>query len=123
MRQLIYDTLRAHQPIIDIVGVDGVYSTYDETPPTPFLVVRMGNDRPANMVGRREFFQVWAHDAPGDYATIDSLLAHARNVLEALPNQGSLFEVAWIENSSDLPYDPLTGVIGRYARFQHASRR
>lgn len=124
MRQLIYETLSAYEPITEIVGAEGVYSTYDETPATPFVVVRMGTDRPGlRGVTKREFFQVWAHDVPGDYATIDALLGHAEAALVALPNQGTLFEVTWIENSGDLPYDPLTGVIGRYSRYQHASRR
>lgn len=124
IRQLIYDTLRVDDEIVAIVGADGTYSTYDETPPTPFLVIRFGGVTPRlRKVAESGYIQIWAHDEPGTYSKIDDLLARCKVVLEALPNQGTLFEVAWIEDSGDLPFDPLTGVIGRYSRFQHTSRR
>lgn len=123
MRALAYDTLSALGDLTAIVD-DRIFSAYDEVPATPFVVIRVGNSTPGlKNLTYREYFTIWAHDAPGDYSTIDQILDICRPALVGLSNQGNLFEVNWIENSQDLPLDPLTGTIGKFSRYQHASRR
>lgn len=124
MRQKIYDALRQDATIISLVGADNVWSTYEEIPTTPYLVVRFGaSSSRLSRLAEAEFFQVWAHDVPGDYDRIDTLLKRVQVVLEALPNEGDLFEVRWFETSQDMPVDLETGTISRFSRFQHISRR
>ena len=121
IRETLYEALSGSSEIQAIVD-DRVFSQYETVPAAPFLVIRLSNslaERP--IPAEKGFIHIWAHDVPGDYTIIDQLLKEARLVLEALPNEGELIQIVWLECSSDLPLDPETGVIAKYARFQHTS--
>jgi len=125
MRQKTYEALRDDSALDALLeGPDKIFSTYESVPTPPFVVVRLGLARERLVkVAEEEFVHIWAHDVPGDYTRIDSILHRARIVLEALPNTGSFFAYEWFETSPDLPIDPETGTISRFSRFQHISRR
>lgn len=89
----------------------------------PFIVYRMGNTSPDNMVrvARRQYFTVYFHDEanPGDYSQIDDMMQTVMDVFEAAPPspEHNIYEARWLENSSDQD-DREMGTILRYSRYQ-----
>lgn len=99
------------------LGAEGLPG-YEGIPERPFATYRMHTDFPLQRpVGRREYAQVWANDEPGDYATIDDILALCRIAIEGLEPTENFLEARWIETGVDLS-DTAMGTINRYIRFQ-----
>lgn len=131
MRKVLYQGLVLHQPLLDLLEVDGDTVTVDDrihqasslvgVPDRPFITYRMHTDFPREGgIGRREYCQIWANDDPGDYLRIDDILKECRIALESLaPSSISpdFLEARWIETGVDLKDDDM-GTINRYIRLQ-----
>lgn len=64
-------------------------------------------------------FNVFIHDEPGDYGQIDAALALLRVRLTQNPPmvpETRFIRCLWLEDSIDVPEDPLTGTISRFNR-------
>lgn len=89
--------------------------------PCPHLILRMGvREIGVGSVFRRGF-EVWAHDNPGDYEVIDSILNRCRQVLTAITavqaQTGNWIScVEWQDDSEDL-FDEGPGTITRNSRY------
>ena len=128
-RQFIFDTLRT-PALEDKVG-DRVFqqaSVLTAQHYKPFLIYTIGNNTDEGMADpdtytpSRQFFQVYIHDAVGDYAQIDDLIKLVKTAFltAALPDDVS--GVQYLETSRDLD-DPTLQTIMRYVRFQLAMAR
>lgn len=121
VRRKIYQEL-VNSPQVTSLVVDRVFqANMNFTPPKekPFLVYRMFPQTVKNYVlgASDAFFQVWAHDDPGDYHTIDVLLGYVREaLLRASPESGFL-EFRFNETSADYE-DTYMATITRYCRYQ-----
>jgi hypothetical protein len=103
-------------------------SSMIDEPRTLFVVLKLGVDAELNgwRGGPRERVEeLWVHDQPGDYGTIDSLIEEIKRVRASLPSktllpdldQSKLVEVQYLGVTQDLE-DPELGTIFRVARFQ-----
>lgn len=125
MRKLLYQALASEPLLVPLVGNRIIQASalgnpelpgYEGIPETPFLTYRMHTEFPFS-IGRREYAQVWANDAPGDYGQIDDILEIARKAVEAIPSQDNFIQAVWIETGVDLKDDAMS-TINRYIRFQ-----
>lgn len=121
MRERVYNALSAWAPLDPLVG-QRIFEASAVTVSTkkPFIVIRMHTGFPVERsIGGRHYVQVWAHDIPGSYLKIDSILTECRKAIEASPNTGAdgFLEARWIENGVDLKDDVLE-TITRYSRYQ-----
>jgi hypothetical protein len=124
VRTHVYQAMAHSAEVLALfTGDDGVVRIYeasslDIVPPKPFCTYRMHTHFPLIQGhGQREYCQIWVHDIPGDYLTIDDGLAKIRRALESWPAQGDFLEARWIETGVDLK-DDVMGTINRYIRFQ-----
>lgn len=99
----------------------GAASSFNQQSKKPLVAIRAHTGFPgAKRIGLREYVQVWAHDDPGNYETIDEILTICRTTLEALQPSvalGEFLEARWVETGVDLR-DDLMDTIARYSRFQ-----
>lgn len=130
MREVLFQGLIQHAPLLTLLEVDGVAvtardrifqaSSLDRVPARPFITYRMHTGFPPRGLGQRHYCQIWANDDPGDYTRIDAILVECRRALESLP-QGfwlpEFLEARWIETGVDLKDDDM-GTINRYTRLQ-----
>lgn len=127
-RVWVAQTLITSTVITDIVGDrviqgESIGAPLPRPERKPFLVYRMGNTSPDNLVrvARRQYFTVYCHDEadPGEYTRIDTLIQAVMDTFEAAPAapEYNIIEARWLENSSDQD-DREMGTILRYARFQ-----
>lgn len=66
-------------------------------------------------------FQVFAHDRPGDYLRLDSMMARLRTLFTMNPPvvpDERFISSTWLEVSGDVPQDPQTGSISKFIRCQ-----
>lgn len=96
-------------------GADGDLG--DAVLPRPHLILRWGSLSPGIGPVNRKDLTVWAHDEPGDYGDIETLLNRVRAVLtdmvaKPLSNGGWLTCVEWQGDSED-GYDDGPGTITR----------
>ena len=111
MRSLVFQTI-VSDPTLNGFGITGATSfavDVDTPQGRPFLQCRWGrNDEGLDVVTRRNLV-VWVHDAPGDYAKIDSIILRLRELLPTLINQsnglGWVVGVEWAGDSEDLADD------------------
>lgn len=98
-------------------------SLYGPTTKKPFLVLRMGLSSVEQYVTGTQstYFQLWAHDDPGDYHQIDQILSEARAALLRASPETGFFEFRYFETSQDF-MDDLLGTILRFSRFQAITR-
>jgi hypothetical protein len=122
-RKWIYDVLNT---VGDFAGnvLQGESLLTGKIPP-PFAIYRMGNDTnealwddyPDNPNAGRQFFQVYIHDKPADYARIDDLKDAVIEAFKAAVLPAGVVAVRYLETSRDLD-DGTLGTIYRYLRFQ-----
>lgn len=126
LRQFTYETLKNYPPLQYLVN-DRVYqgeSLKTATQSTPFIVYRMGNDTTEDLAEqdaypRRQFFLVYAHDAPADYSRVDDILRLSKQAFrEVRVGVEGILQIRFLETSRDLD-DPVMGTIMRYMRFQY----
>lgn len=89
--------------------------------PRPHLILRMGVKEPGIGAVNRRDLSVWAHDDPGDYDLIDSILNRVREVLLGIEAQHTddgkwISCVQWTGDSEDA-YDDGPGTITRTSNF------
>lgn len=124
MRALIFQALVA-DPVLNGLGINSAssFAIDVDTPQTrPFLQIRWGQNQIGlkNTAVSRRTITVWAHDEPGDYSTIDAILARVKALLPTLDGQsngsGHLVSAEWTGDSEDLADDG-HGTITRNASF------
>lgn len=117
MRANLYEWLSTDSAISAIVG-DRVFpiNLLDSKPTPPYLVYRFNPATPRIVPAMSQNFQIWAHDKPGDYSQIDTLLELVKVNLTSQEAFGNFYEVAWIEDSEDL-FDEASETITRLSRF------
>jgi hypothetical protein len=122
----VYDTLRLATPVAARFGdrIRQGESLASAFKTKPFLIYRMGNSSPDNIVrvARRQYFTVYIHDEanPGAYElNIDPGVSEVIDTFEAAPPDPSrhILEARYLEHSSDQD-DREMGTILRYVRFQ-----
>jgi hypothetical protein len=96
------------------------------TPPKekPFLVIRIGTTNPATPYqagGVETYFQIWAHDDPGDYHVIDLVLAEVKKALLSAAREPGFYEFRYLETSEDMEDDAMSTLV-RYCRYQAITR-
>jgi hypothetical protein len=122
MRELVRAAIIGDSTL-NLLGIDGTnaFAVDVDTPQTrPFLQLRWGRtDQGIGPVNTRTLV-IWAHDQPGDYAVIDSILMRLRGLLLGLVGEsngpGWLVDATWIGDSEDLADDG-HGTITRNASF------
>lgn len=120
-RQWIYQSLTANGSITAIVPASRIFSSGALTgriDANPFLVIRM---MPSNMelsegVAHSQNVAVWAHDQPGSYQRIDTLLGLVRATLVGQVASPGAIACRWQGDSQDLADDGL-GTITRNSAF------
>jgi len=121
-RIIVAQALRASPELRALVDNRiGAASSFNVQSKRPLIAIRAHTDFPgAHRIGRREYIQVWAHDTPGDYETIDNILTICRQVLEAIQPSvalGEFLECRWVETGVDLRDDVMESIT-RYSRYQ-----
>lgn len=111
MRSLIYAAIIG-DATLNGLGITGAasFAVDVDTPQTrPFLQLRWGRNDPGLSVVTRRNLVIWAHDKPGDYGKIDSIIGRLRIILPALVGEsngsGHLVDVEWTGDSEDLADD------------------
>jgi hypothetical protein len=103
-RTWVYQTLIADAALTAVVPADYIFGAggIEERPGNPqFVVITFGDDLPGPVSGVVETLcQVWAHDEPGDYLMITSILGLVRGALRAVRSPG--FEPHWNGDSPEL---------------------
>jgi hypothetical protein len=115
-RQLIYEALIGWGPLMAIPDLTPAKviqaSRMVNIPEPPFVTFRMHHAlQHQGRIGRRDFVSVWAHDEPGDYMRIDTMIEQINLAVQAI---GHGFE--WFEESVDLQDDDMH-TITRNTRF------
>jgi len=125
-RVWVYDTLRLNPALATRFGTRMIQGESLAKPPAvkPFLVYRMGNSSPDNVLrqARRQYFTVYLHDEamPGAYeVNIDPAVQEVIDAFTAAPPapEYHILEARYLEHSSDQD-DREMGTILRYVRFQ-----
>jgi len=99
-------------------------TSIDKTPSTkPFIMYRQTSDVQL-MRGddgdacRRLGYMIFAHDVPGDYMQIDSILEALRALFADIVDQpNGIIRSTWLETSDDLRDEDM-GTIVKYARIE-----
>lgn len=125
-RSWVFSTLSGHAPLLALVSADSIYGAGSLTkPPTkqPFIVIKMEPEVPGPFEGvTRSRVALWAHDEPGDYLRLGTVLAACRVALcGSGANVGQVAQpgavaARWQGDSGDLA-DPDFGTILRTATF------
>lgn len=129
MRDYVFGLLTGDSDMNDLgITVDSGFIQHDvDTPQVrPFMTIHWGNTNPGiqgfDLVNERDF-QVWVHDAPGDYTKIDNILSRIRVLLmgtEATYTNTPgrwITGVEWMGDSDDLNDDE-QDTITRYGEFR-----
>lgn len=125
VRDLIFDTLKVDS-VLNGLGIDEahMFNSNDADTPNerPFMVFRWGQTSAGMDVMRRRSLQVWVHDNPSDYSTIDKALERVRDVLTSLFGVNVLSSDKWVaqidwELDSDDLSDDIQQTVTRYSQF------
>jgi hypothetical protein len=121
-RRWIYDTLRADAAVTTIVpqsSILGAGSITGRIDTKPFIIITKMPSIPTVKVGTayRLSVRVWAHDVPGSYQRIDSVLRAAQTALSVVVALPGAVRCEWQDSSQDLADDGF-GTITRYSTFQ-----
>jgi hypothetical protein len=124
LRMTIYQALNDDPQLTELVGDRVMARTGLEEKgqqvEKPFVVYFFGYTSrlgPTAVGGKGQWVHVWAHQARGDYFLVDQILDHCQRVLEALPNEGSFYEIRHLERSEDLE-DDMMETNCRFDRYQ-----
>jgi len=69
--------------------------------------------------------QIFAYDDPGDYLRSEAILAVVKALLLQKPPaiaNAKFIACRWLEDSEDLPEDPVSKVIGKFSRLELVHR-
>lgn len=124
-RQWIWDQLTGYASLIAIVPVDQMYGAgaVEGIPAEkPFVILRFEDHVPELMEGESEAahsqnLTVWAHDLPGSYARIDTILGLILSALTGQVSEQSAIACVTQGSSGDLADDSY-GTITRNASFR-----
>lgn len=85
---------------------------------------RIGGPDSGPRVAMAHRLTIWVHNEPGDYETIDNVLALLKTrMLSAGPDPGNnILEARFVQESDDLP-DQGLGTITRFSRWQIVTSR
>lgn len=121
MRRTISGVLESDADVRKRFFASGSMTT--STTPKPFIVYLMGNRTDQQMAeadyrAHRQFWQVWVHDAPADYARIDSIHDRIEDLFfGATSAADGVANTIHLERSRDFD-DELLKTVFKYARFQ-----
>lgn len=121
-RQWIYTTLNANAPFAALVPSTSVFSDGALTgrvDKNPFVVIRLMpmTRELAEGVAHGQNAEIWAHDQPGSYSRIDSILAAVRGALSGQVALPGAIACRWQSDSVDFADDGL-GTISRNSLFR-----
>ena len=131
MRTWLYSTLTNDLALASLLGVDltglaaRVFqgeSLDTRLTPKPYLVYTLGNKTDELLseedTAARQFFTIFIHDDPFDFARVDSIVSRVKSLLSLNQVKSSgIIMVRHLETSRDLD-DSTLGTILRYVRFQ-----
>lgn len=124
-------------PAVRIIGTSAIVEG-TAPPDRPFMVIEAGVADPYE--GTREYrvggpdsgprvalahrLTFWVHNEPGDYETVDDVIALLRTrMMSAGPDPGNhILECRFVQESEDLPDDGF-GTITRFSRWQVVTSR
>lgn len=120
-RQWIYQTLSSNVSVTSLVPANRILSSgalKGRIDANPFIVIRMMpmTRELAEGVAHSQNVQVWAHDQPGSYQRIDSVLAAVRAALVGVVALPGAHACRWQGDSQDLADDGL-GTVTRNSAF------
>jgi hypothetical protein len=124
LRKVVFRALKGDGELNELIqGRIYQRSATVEQPPgqVPYVVYFLGqifNKGPSALRATTQGIQVWVHDEPGDYFTIDQILSRVKDVLEAVPegNPVGFLGIRHAETSQDL-WDDLLKHIVRFGRY------
>jgi hypothetical protein len=125
VRDLIFDELKVDS-VLNGLGFTqaNMFNANDADTPNvrPFMVFRWGATSRGMDVMRRRILQVWVHDSPSDYSTIDKALERVRDVLGSLYGVNVDATTKWVaqidwELDSDDLSDDIQNTVTRYSQF------
>lgn len=125
MRSIVYKLLTDDAELVGLVPKANWHSsgalTEDNTPPTPFAVMRFGNAGPGMGAVQRGSVEIWIHDSLGSYQLIDRALARVRAILDGKEHvqdgDGNELMIAEYDQTSDDLYDPGFRTITKNSNF------
>lgn len=125
-----FNKLKAYLGLTALVPIGSMYGAgaLTGTPGNkPFIVVSIGLEAAelrddAKPVSSSQYLTVYAHDEPGDYLRIDSVLIQVRQALEGVVPDSMGMCAIWQGQSQDLG-DDLLGTIMRSAEFRLIGRK
>lgn len=121
-RQWIFQTLSANGAVIAQVPANRIFSGGALTGregTTPFIVIRLlsMNMELSEGTAHSQTAEIWAHDKPGSYGRIDSILAAVRAALVGQVALSGGIACRWQGDSTDFADDDL-GTITRNSAFR-----
>lgn len=125
IRDYVYDLFTNDSYLNGLaLNEDSIFNTNDRDTPQvrPFMVTRWGITSVGLDVVHERTVQIWIHDAPSDYHTIDLGLQRVRELLtqqygvDTGANNGWVLQIEWAGDSEDLS-DDIQNTITRYATF------
>lgn len=124
-RVWLYSRMMADTPLITAVTSQIHQSTSLDAAPhlKPFIMYRQTSDvqrfrgDDGDMV-RSSGYMIFAHDEPGDYMRIDTIIGHLKRLFQDITDQpNGIIRSNWIETSDDLRDDDM-GTIIKFGRVQ-----
>lgn len=131
-RVWLYETISNDDALLALVPADNIYGGGSLLAPPetkPFLVIRLEPEDPGPFPGvSRQRASLWAHDEPGDYMRIGSVLRACRAALVGsgatvgqVVNAAGAVAASWQGDSGDLA-DPDYGTILRTSSYDLMGR-
>jgi hypothetical protein len=125
VRDLIFERVSSDS-IMNGLGFDtnNLFNSNDADTPNvrPFMVFRWGATSPGMDIVRKRILQIWVHDEPSDYSTIDTALNRVRDILTSLfgvnvdTTSKWVLQIDWELDSDDLS-DDIQRTVTRYSQF------
>jgi hypothetical protein len=123
MKKIVYDAVTNDVTLLSLIPVAQwvASSMADETTPRPFAAIRWGTrGRGVTSTTGSCDLQVWVHDEPGSYDTIDAAIRRLKSVLPAVEGVTDGTEyvacIRWEDESGELA-DDIRRTITRNIRF------
>lgn len=108
--RIIYQHLISDPALTAVVPANSFYAWLDGPPANrPFVVLRFGAETPTVVKATEQELTTWAHDEPGDFQRIRTILRLIQTRLEALVLPGA-YPPVWTGDSEEFPDDFLNTV-------------
>lgn len=124
MRTWLYDKLKVHTPLTDIIPVAAIHasgSLVDAPSIRPFMVTRLGVIV-GSSTSKIQLVELRVHDDAGSLVRIDTALDAAKGaIVGQVIDDDDLIQVDYLQRSSDLS-DPGWGTILRFDTYRVAMK-